>query len=116
MFKVKGRCKSFAFDIVLLTETFGEIEQAEFVADVLNVPLMNASLANMEKLNVRIDRSAANAKGKSNTYQDILGKTAPELIGLIASHSKFEMELYQHAMKLNAEGIQRWKDEKRLLV
>ncbi len=102
-----------AFDIVLLTETFVEIEQAEFVADVFNVPLMNASLSNMKKLNVRIDRSTAD--GKYNTYQDILRTTAPELIGLIASHSRFEMELYQYAMKLNAEGIQRWKDEKRLL-
>jgi|SaaInl74LU_5_DNA_1037368.scaffolds.fasta_scaffold13833_2 hypothetical protein len=103
-----------SFDVVLLTETFDEIEQAEFVADVFNVPLMNASLANVKKLNVRIDRS--NAKEKYNTYQDVLRMTAPELIGLIASHSRFEMELYQHAMKLNAEGIQRWKDEKRLLV
>ncbi len=103
-----------SFDVVLLTETFDEKEQAEFVADVLNVPLVNASLAKMEKLNVRIDRSTA--KERYNTYQDIVGKTAPELIDLIASHSKFEMELYKHAMKLNAEGIQRWKDEKRLLA
>lgn len=56
-----------SFDIVLLTETFDEIEQAEFVADVFNVPLMNASLANMEKLNVRIDRSTAKEKRKNPT-------------------------------------------------
>ena len=96
-----------SFDVVLLTETFDEIEQAEFVADVLSVPLVNASLASMKKLNVRT------AKGKS--YQDILRKTAPELIGLIASHSSFEMKLYQHAVKLNAVAIRRWREEKRSL-
>lgn len=103
-----------SFDVVLLTETFDELEQAEFVADVFNVPLVNASLANMKKLNVRIDRSTA--KGKYNTYQDVLRKTAPELIELVASHSSFEMELYQHAVKLNTEGIRRWREEKRSLV
>jgi len=105
-----------SFDMILLTESLRDPEQSEFIADVLNVPSSwkNLSLATMDKANVGTISKVTQQdhRQQDNAYRHILQQTAPELIDLLASHSQYEMELYNHAVQLNEGKIQQWKREK----
>lgn len=89
------------FDIVLPKETL--TEQAEFLADVLSVPLENASIATT-KLNVM--------RGNNDFTVSDMEIRIPETLELLKRHSKFEMLLYDHALEINRRLLKRWEHEK----
>mmetsp|Transcript_63285 Transcript_63285/g.187091 ORF Transcript_63285/g.187091 Transcript_63285/m.187091 type:complete len:436 (-) Transcript_63285:29-1336(-) len=99
-----------SFDVVLLTETMGEEMQAEFVADVMGVPLANASIAGLHMKAKPEANSVSNER--HYTYQEIVQRTAPEVLEVLEHHSRFEMDLYKHAVSLNGKMIKEWKLEK----
>jgi hypothetical protein len=97
------------FDVMLLTETLSEPEQAAMVADMLGVPESVATLAK-QRANAKTDVTTAKSavfKG----YGDMLNRNAPDLYELLRSTSELDMKLYEHAVEVNRANTERWRRE-----
>ena len=100
------------FDVVLLTETMGEDDQVQLLADVTGVPIVNASLA-ADRMNMRSSgHRARTVEQKYHYYQDIINKAAPDVMELIEDHSKYEMDLYAKAVRINSQLTLQWREER----
>jgi hypothetical protein len=97
------------FDLVLLTETLSQQEQAAMVANIVGVPESVATLAKQRsnaKTDVTTTKSAV-FKG----YGDMLNRNAPDLYELLRSTSELDIELYEHAIEVNRAKTERWRTE-----
>jgi len=100
------------FDVVLLTETMGEDDQVQLLADVTGVPIVNASLA-ADRKNIRSSgHGTTTVEQKYHYYQDIINNAAPDTMELLEDHSAFEMDLYAKAVRINSQLTLQWRKER----
>ena len=92
------------FDLVLLLETMGS--QAEMVADILGVPLHNASLA---RIATPEQQNSWGNKTKGNLVDDI-ALHAPKAYELLLNATRFDSLFYEYALSLNEDRYSKWKN------
>lgn len=100
------------FEILLLTETLSQPEQAAMVAHMVGVPESVATLARQRsntKTNVAQSKSAV-FKG----YGDMVKRHDANLYELLRSTSELDIELYDYAVQMNREKTERWKQKMEL--
>ncbi|KAL3924156.1 MAG: hypothetical protein SGILL_001219 [Bacillariaceae sp.] len=97
------------FDLVLITESMAN--QAEMVADMLGVPIQNASLARKSA-----DKRLTNSKGKNSEMKlklvDELAIRAPKAFQLLKNATKYESRLYKYAVTLSQSRFSQWEKER----
>ncbi|KAL9185202.1 hypothetical protein ACHAXT_002979 [Thalassiosira profunda] len=102
-----------AFDAVLLMEKFDDVDQSDFLSDVLGVP-RDADFALARR------GSAANKgvekrgkREKTHFYRDLLAKLGLEesVLKLMREENEWEIELFKYAERLNEMMIEKWKEE-----
>jgi hypothetical protein len=96
------------FDAVFLTETLDHDDQAAFLADVMGVP-RNATFS-LRKKNTKTRKSSE--REKTHFYRDLLRNlTLDELSLRIHEENALEIELFEYAVELNRQMVERWKEE-----
>ena len=96
-----------SYDLVLLTETFSNSDQARMVADAVRVPTKVNSL---ESRKANVGRNRYN-KTKFEGYKSLLKKTAPHIYAILERYTYYETQLYEHAKILNKRITDQWKLE-----
>ena len=110
------------YDLVLLTEAFDNKDQRALMADSMSVPRhlvsdyiadkmkMDTALFKMKKLNINTEKK--NSREKTHYYRDLMGNlTPPILLDSMILENKLDIQLYEHAIRLNTLITERWKQE-----
>ena len=100
------------FDAVLLTEKLDDIDQADFLSDVMGVPRDSSfSLANKNiTANTLVEKS--DKREKTRFYRDLLMKLGlKDILSTLEEENKLEIEFFHYAEKLNDVMLDQWKTE-----
>ena len=100
------------FDAVLLTEKLDDIDQADFLSDVMGVPRDSTfSLANKNiTANTLVEKS--DKREKTRFYRDLLMKLGlKDILITLEEENKLEIEFFHYAEKLNDVMLDQWKKE-----
>lgn len=97
-----------SYDVVLITETLDNDDQAAFLADVLGVQ-SNATFS-LKYENTRAKKITE--RDKTHLYRDLLlNLTSRELSERIHEENKLEIELFEYAVERNRKMVDQWKKE-----
>jgi len=98
------------FDAVLLTEKLDDIDQADFLSDVMGVPRDSTfSLANKNiTANTLVEKS--DKREKTRFYRDLLMKLGlKDILSNLEEENKLEIEFFHYAEKLNEVMLDQWQ-------
>jgi hypothetical protein len=97
-----------SYDAVFLTETLDHDDQSAFLADMMGVP-QNETFSLGSK-NTKTKKT--NERERTHFYRDLLmNLTLTQLYDRIHEENSLEIELFDHAVKLNQEMTRQWKEE-----
>mmetsp|Transcript_14419 Transcript_14419/g.29835 ORF Transcript_14419/g.29835 Transcript_14419/m.29835 type:complete len:483 (+) Transcript_14419:2927-4375(+) len=97
-----------SFDLVMITETMDQEDQARMVSNVMGVPFSFADTGAQE----RITNVKKSTREKTHYYRDMLAQTSNKTLDLLVEMNRLELELYDHAVLLNGLMTEKWKLEK----
>eukprot|EP00569_Conticribra_weissflogii_P001511 CAMPEP_0171354180 /NCGR_PEP_ID=MMETSP0878-20121228/44574_1 /TAXON_ID=67004 /ORGANISM="Thalassiosira weissflogii, Strain CCMP1336" /LENGTH=574 /DNA_ID=CAMNT_0011860145 /DNA_START=195 /DNA_END=1919 /DNA_ORIENTATION=- len=119
----RGEKSLEAFDVVLITETFDDATQREFLADVLSAP-REFGIGNDNSF-LSHDYGTDNGGGvwnsarnhdkqETNTfYRTLLRNLAIDAYDVLVDENELELEFYRYAVELNKMQVEQWKSEVR---
>lgn len=109
------------FDLVLLTESFDTKVQLAFLSDVMGIPReilasytseMSNLTENSKRGELNINSQKSGSREKTHYYRDLMSNLMlPHLVNSLFEENRMEIELYDHAVRLNKAMTERWKRE-----
>ena len=109
---VRAKTLLRAFDAVLLMEKLDDMDQSDFLQDVMSVPRdADFSLAKRHTTaNTGVEKS--DKREKSRFYRDLLTNLGLEsILTSLEEENQLEIDFFQYAEKLNEAMIDQWKRE-----
>lgn len=98
------------FDIILLTETLDNEDQKALLADVMGVPRNITMATGKQKANINTQKK--DERERTHYYRDLISNlTYPHFVDSFIAENRLEIELYDHAVRLNEEMTDQWKRE-----
>lgn len=97
------------FDLVLLTETLDNADQQALLADTLGIP-RSINRSNNE-MNANVEKEGS--RELTHYYRDLMSSLThlDPLVNALIEENRLEIELYEHAVRLNKIMTEKWKRE-----
>lgn len=101
-----------SFDAVLLMEKLDDPDQADFLSDIMSVP-RDASFS-LARRNTTSNAGVTKSDNREKThfYRDLLLNLGlNDVYNSLLEENKLEIELFDHAVKINSVMLEQWKKE-----
>ena len=97
------------YDAVLLNEKLDDVDQSNFVSDIVGVPRDATFSMNKQLHNTGVNKTSG--REKTHFYRDLLNKLHRPTLEMLEEENKFEIELYEKAREINSRQLNQWRRE-----
>ncbi|EJK72781.1 hypothetical protein THAOC_05651, partial [Thalassiosira oceanica] len=97
------------YDAVLLNEKLSDVDQSNFVSDIVGVPRDADFSMNKQVHNSGVKKTSD--RERTHFYRDLLYKLHRPTLEMLEEENKLEIQLYEKAREINSKQLNQWRRE-----